>query len=206
MTSRKRNLHHAQKSLRPLKTVYLVILLALVVATSVYSLRQNNLNAIRLRDAVIEVDKNNGDIESALQDLRRYTYAHMNTNLSAGTTSIQQPIQLKYTYERLLASEKERVSKVNEKVYADAQVTCEKLYPIGLSGSGRIPCIEDYVAKNGAKEQPIQDSLYKFSFTSPKWSFDLAGISLAIACVLLIIIVAKVSLDHWLKGQMRDHL
>jgi hypothetical protein len=41
-----------------------------------------------------------------------------------------------------------------QKVYTDAQNYCERLFPTGLSGSGRVPCIEDYVARNQLKESP----------------------------------------------------
>jgi hypothetical protein len=60
---------------------------------------------VQLRDKVYVADKNNGDINGALNNLRQYVYNHMNTDLSSGGNSIKPPIQLKYTYERLQAQQ-----------------------------------------------------------------------------------------------------
>ncbi len=181
-----------------------LFLLAILVGTLVciFALRTNNVTALRLRDDVLRADKENGDVEAALRTLREYTYAHMNTDLSSG--SIAQPIQLKYRYERLVQAEKDRVSKQNEKIYTTAQAECEKLFPKGLSGSGRIPCITDYVAKNGEKERSIPDSLYKFSFVSPRWSPDLAGWSLVVTSVLVALFVVKLLVERWLRAELHD--
>ncbi|MFO0920716.1 MAG: hypothetical protein U0451_03525 [Candidatus Saccharimonadales bacterium] len=202
----KRKFHHYYSKLRDFDTKWLVLAFIISFTVCTYSLRQNNIKAIHLRDDVLLADKQNKDVESALRKLRGHVYSHMNTNLSSGTTSIQHPVQLKYTYERLTQAEKDRVSKINEKIYADAQSICEQKYPVGLSGRNRIPCIEAYVAENGAKEQPIQDSLYKYNFVSPGWSADLAGISMVISVVLLILITVKLTLNYWLKSQFKQHL
>lgn len=61
----------------------------------VFALRANNLKALELRDNVVAVDKQNGDIEAALRELRTFVYGHMNTNLSSGPNAIKPPIQLK---------------------------------------------------------------------------------------------------------------
>jgi hypothetical protein len=204
--SQKRKLHHQLVRLRRLKAVYLVIGIVFFLGIGLYSLRQNNLTALRLRDKVLQVDEQNGDVEAALKDLRRYIYSHMNTDLASGPSAIKPPIQLKYRYERLLAAEKDRVSKQNEKMYTEAQAECEKRFPKGLSGSGRIPCIQDYVTKHGIAEQPIQDALYKFDFASPFWSPDIAGISLLIAAILTVLLITRLVLDRWLRNQMNDHL
>lgn len=202
----KRKLHHVHVKLRPIKSIYIFICLLIALGVGVYSLRQNNLTVIRMRDHVLEVDKKNGDIETALHDIREYIYGHMNTDLAAGPNAIKPPIQLKYSYERLLAAEKARVSAVNAKVYADAQAICEQRYPAGPSIVNRVPCTQDYVAANGVKEQPIQDALYKFEFLSPVWTPDVAGISLLISAILSIVLIVKLFLNHWLKKQLHDHL
>ncbi len=202
----KRKLHHYFSKLHNFNTKWLVVAFAVSFSICIYSLRQNNIKAIHLRDDVLLADKQNGDVESALHKLREHIYSHMNTNLSSGATSIQHPVQLKYTYERLAQAEKQRVSTINEKIYADAQTLCEQKFPSGLSGRNRIPCIEAYVAENGVKEKPIQDSLYKYNFIAPRWSSDLAGVSMVVSAVLLILIIVKLSLNYWLKSQFKQHL
>jgi len=183
-----------------------VLLGICVIATAIciYALRQNNLQALRLRDAVITADKNNSDIEGALKELRTYMYSHMNTSLSSGPNAIKPPIQLKYTYERLVQAEQERLTAENSKVYTEAQAECEKRFPAGLSGSGRIPCITDYVASRGIEQKNIPDSLYKFDFISPIWSPDLAGWSMVVAIVSGSFLVLRLLLDRWVKAELRD--
>ncbi|MDQ5885921.1 MAG: hypothetical protein QG628_318 [Patescibacteria group bacterium] len=170
----------------------------------VFALRANNLKALELRDNVVAVDKQNGDIEAALRELRTFVYGHMNTNLSSGPNAIKPPIQLKYRYERLVTAEQDRLSAENSKVYTQAQAICEQRFPKGLSGSGRIPCITEYVASQGVKQNTIPDSLYKFDFVSPSWSPDLAGWSLVIASVAFAVFVVQLILDRWVKAELRD--
>ena len=143
---------------------------------AVYSLRANNLGAIRLRNQVLAVDKANGDVEAALRELRTYVYSHMNANLSSGT-NVYPPVQLKYRYDRLVSAEKERVAAQTTKVYTDAQKHCERKNSTDFSGRNRVPCIEAYVTSRSVTEQPINQDLYKFDFASPAWTPDVAGIS-----------------------------
>lgn len=171
----------------------------------IVSLRNNNLTALKLRDTVNQVDKDNGDVEAALRNLREYMYSHMNTNLSTGPNAVKPPIQLKYRYERLVQAENERAGQQNDKVYTDAQTECEKQFPKGLSGSGRIPCIKDYIESHGgAKQQTIPDSLYKFDFVSPLWSPDLAGLSMLIAAVSLCLFLFRFISDRWIRADLRN--
>ncbi|HEY9714708.1 MAG TPA: hypothetical protein V6C72_14670, partial [Chroococcales cyanobacterium] len=82
----------------------------------------------KLRDAVYTADKNDGDVTGALKALQVYVTNHMNTDLSSGNTSIYPPIQLKYTYDRLVQTESDQVAKANgqnSQIYTDAQHYCE---------------------------------------------------------------------------------
>lgn len=141
-------------------------------------LRHNNSTMVKLRDDVYTADKNNGDVETALNNLRAYVYGHMNTNLSAGN-NIKPPIQLQYTYERL---QEKAQAQVNESdLYIQAKNYCEQQIPasVSISGRGRIDCVQNYVLSHGGKSAPaIPVGLYEFDFVSPSWSPDLAGWSL----------------------------
>ena len=190
--------------LRRINTYVLLVIFLVATITCIFALRQNNLQALKLRDAVIAADKNNQDVEGALKELRTYMYAHMNTNLSSGPNAIKPPIQLKYTYERLVQAEQDRLTTENSKVYTEAQAECEKRFPKGLSGSGRIPCITDYVASRGIEQRNIPDSLYKFDFVSPVWSPDLAGWSMVLAAISGAMLVLRLLLDRWAKAELRD--
>lgn len=202
----KRALHHMWTKLRRFNAVYFLVLSLVCFATSITALRQNNLTAIRLRDEVVRVDEQNGDIETALRNLREHVYNHMNSDLAGGTGNVQQPVQLKFRYERLLTAEKERVSKENEKIYNEAQVECERRFPAGLSGAGRVPCIEEYVSNRSVKEQVIPDALYKFDFVSPRWSPDLAGIFLLLTAIFFVLLGLQFFLVRWMKHRLAEHL
>ncbi|HTE58677.1 MAG TPA: hypothetical protein VK694_08130 [Verrucomicrobiae bacterium] len=203
MVASKRHLHHWLVRLRPYGVGYFVAAFLVLGVVALFALRQNNLGAVRLRDQLLEVDKQNGDVEAALGKLREYMYSHMNAQLS-NDTGIYPPIQLKYTYERLSAAEKQRVQTANQKIYNDAQKTCEALVPNGLSGSGRIPCIQQYVDTKGQKEQSVPDALYKFDFVSPAWSPDLAGFLVVLAFMALILLIARIAAALWLRASLSD--
>lgn len=167
---------------------------------AVLSLRQNNLQAISLRNHVLEVDKNNGDVEKALRELRDYTYHHMHSDLSASTT-VYPPVQLKYRYDRLVAAEKQRVAAAMAQVYTDAQAECERQNPTDFSGRNRVPCVEAYVSTRGVSERPVNQDLYKFDFASPVWSPDLAGISLLLSGLTAAAGALALVVQQWLKGR-----
>lgn len=189
---------------RGIKPWYFLAVALISGLVAVIALRQNNLTMIKLRDSVVQTDKDNGDIEGALRKLREFVYAHMNTNLSSGNNAIKPPIQLKYRYDRLVAAEKQRVTEANAKIYTDAQAFCEKAIPEGLSGRGRVPCIQDYVGSHGLKEQPIPDGLYKFDFVSPSWSPDVAGISLLISLGGFVLFAASYGIERWVRAELQE--
>lgn len=202
---KKRRLHHLWVKLRPISYWYFLIAFVASAIITVAALRQNNLTALRLRDQVLEVDKQNGDVEGALKDLREYVYGHMNTDL-ATNNGIYPPIQLKYRYERLLAAQEAKAPD-NTKIYNDAQNYCEQQFPSGLSGRNRLPCIQQYLDSHHAVQPnlTIPDSLYKFDFASPVWSPDLAGWSLVAAVIFLLLFIARFSLERWLRHSLNEH-
>ena len=202
----KRKLHHAWRNMKKLSYWYLLIGFLLWATIAVFALRSNNLTALHLRDEVLKVDEQNGDVETALRNLREYVYAHMNTDL-AGSTSVYPPIQLKYRYERLVEAEKAKVPQSNPT--ADAQAYCEANFPQSFYGAGRLPCIQNYIDTHPVQEAPapnIPDSLYKFDFASPRWSPDLAGWSMVLAGLFGFAFVVRFILERWMHAQLRSHL
>lgn len=195
----KKQLHHLWARIRSVKVWYLVLLLVVSSTVAAFALRHNNLEMVRLREAVYQADEQGGDIEGALQRLRAHVYAHMNTDLSGGNSGVYPPIQLKYTYQRLQQAEKDRANQDSSKVYTDAQTHCERLNPTDFSGRSRVPCIEKYVSERITPEKVIPDALYKFDFVSPTWSPDVAGFSLIIAVATAILLVLRVAAVRILK-------
>lgn len=192
-------LHHFWRKIKPIKTWYLLLAFLVCAGLTAISLRQNYQTMVDLRVDVYAADQSGQDVEKALQDLRAHVNAHMNTSLTGGAEGIYPPIHLKYTYERLVQAEQERVNIVNSRVYTDAQAHCERLHPGSFSGGPRVPCIEQYVKDHGTTAQTIPDALYKFDFASPRWSADLAGWLLVFSGMLLVLTVARFFLGRLLS-------
>lgn len=141
------------------------------------ALQHNNTEMGRLRTAVFEADKNNGDVEAALRALREHVHGHMNTSLETGANGAHPPIQLKYTYERLQAERQAALGRNNSALYSQALQTCNAEGQT-TNAQDTINCIENYAEARGVRLGDIPDALYKFDFVSAKWSPDLAGWSL----------------------------
>ncbi len=185
----KRKHNRLTKMLLAVKPWHFLILALVSAVICVGAMRANNQRMSELREAVYVADKNNGDVKGALQELQAYVTSHMNTNLSSGKTAVYPPIQLKYTYERLVEAQNAQFAK-GSSLYNDAQRYCEGQNSADFSGRNRVPCIEQYVLSHTtAKPAAIPDGLYKFSFASPRWSPDLAGWSLLVTLVSLVMFV-----------------
>jgi len=186
--------------------VFLILFVASTLV-SVYALRQNNLTMVKLRDVVYEVDKNAGDVNTALNNLRQYVYAHMNTNLSSGGNAIKPPIQLKYTYERLIEAAEKKVN--NSALYTEAANYCQEKIPasVSISGRGRVACVQDYILSHGGKRAPIiPTALYQFDFVGPTWSPDLAGWSLVLTAIFFLVFIAKLVSNKIYGIQLRQQI
>jgi hypothetical protein len=160
------------------------ILTVVSISLAVFGLISNSESAKERYDRLIAVDQAGGDVEEALNELRTYIYSHMNTQIGS-ELGIRPPIQLKGTYDRLVAEEEARVARANEALYEEAQAFCERTQPQGFFGATRLQCIESYIDQNGVSVEPkvIDDSFYKFDFVPPRWSPDLAGFSILAACI-----------------------
>ena len=185
----KRRLHHLWTKLRGVRPWYFLVIALISIGVCGTALRLNNEHMIRLRDAVYAADKDNGDVQGSLQALQAYVVAHMNTNLSAGPQAVRPPIQLKYTYDRLVQAQSDQVAKNNTQIYNDAQHYCEAQNSSDFSGRNRIPCIEQYVQGHGVNLATIPDALYKFDFIAPAWSPDFAGWSMVVAALSSLLFV-----------------
>lgn len=197
----KKQLHHTYRALRPVKSRYFFAASGVSGVVSVLALRSNYQTMSHLRSVLYATDQNNGNVEAALRNLRTYIYGHMNTNLASGPDAIYPPIQLKYTYQRLLAAQ--QASQSSTQLYTDAQHYCEQQDPVDFSGHNRVPCIEQYVSSHTTSPQlaTISDSLYKFDFVSPRWSPDLAGWSLVLTATFFVVGVGLFLIKRWLKRQ-----
>jgi len=191
----KRHLHHVWRFYRRLKPWYFVVAIIVFGSISLLSLRHNNLQMVKLRDAVYTADKNGGDVEGALRKLRQYVYGHMNTSLASGPNAVHPPIQLQYTYERLQSQQQAAIGQ-GSALYTQAQSYCEGQTVLG---SEVISCIQQYISTHGGQVANVPDSLYKFDFTSAKWSPDVAGWSLVLTILSVVGLLITAPYHWWAK-------
>ncbi len=185
--------------------VAIIITFMICAAISIFALRANNLKMAELRQAVYTADENGGDVEAALRNLRSFVYGHMNTDLRAGSTSSEPPIQLVNRFNSAVTAEQARVAKLSNasRVYSDAQAQCERA---SLPLTQRAQCIQDYVTKYGSGIPQLNlppKEFYTFDFASPLWSPDLAGFALIatlfVGILLLVRLVAGVIVRLYLR-------
>lgn len=198
----KRNLHHQYKKIKGFKPWYFLAIAAVFLTIGIFGLRQNSLKVVELRDAVYKADEQNGDVESALRDLREYVYSHMNTSLSSGDFSIKPPIQLKHRYERLAAIEDEKVKAQNIEIQKKAEAECAAKHPEGGFNSARVSCTAEYMRVNAATEKEVPSELYKFDFVSAKWSIDAAGIGLLGALLFFAAFILRLAIGWWYRYEL----
>jgi hypothetical protein len=204
----KRKLRHIWKIFKPISYWYFFLAFLICTTTAAFALRHNNLTAVYLRNQLLQVDEHDGNTTAALNKLRGYIYSHMNTNLASGSNTIYPPIQLKYTYQRLLSAEQAEVNAGNTNLYTDAENYCQTVIPEGTSnflGGPRVPCVENYVTTNGAKITPIPVGLYEFDFASPFWSPDLAGWSIVASFIFLLLFLARFIAERWFRYRLKQH-
>lgn len=199
----KRRLHHFWTKARKVKPTYLLIITLLCGAVCTLALRSNNEHMVKLRSNVYTADKAGTDVEAPLRQLQSYVTSHMNTSLTTGNNSVYPPIQLKYTYQRLLQAESATAGASNTQLYTEAQNYCQAQIPTGFSGRGRVPCIEQYIESHDTTLPQVPTALYEFDFVSPKWSPDLAGWSLLATIIFGLLFVVSLPLNLWLKSKTR---
>jgi hypothetical protein len=190
---------YKQKITHVVHRAYFPYFVAFVICglISIGALRHNNTTMVNLRDDVYTADRNNNNVQGALDKLQAYVTSHMNTDLSTAN-GIKPPIQLAYTYARL-----EGQAGSNSSLYTEAENYCQQLIPasVSISGRGRIGCITDYVTNHGAKTVNVPAALYQFDFISPSWSPDLAGWSLVATAIAFLLFVYMFLRGMWLRHQ-----
>lgn len=199
----KRKLHHYWGKVSSVKTWQLVILMIFFTLLSVWGLRQNSLNLEPKIQAVITADKENKDIEAAINDLGDFVVHHMNADLP-------RPIQLEHSYKRAVdkAYDQALEDLRSGSLLEEAREVCAQL---GVIVSAGPQCIQDYLDKNWNPEKGSlvvdlpEVSLFTYNFAAPSWSPDLPGWSIVIATVLLIAIVSRLIAAKVVRNILSQH-
>jgi len=169
-------------------TVSLILLFLGSGAYGVFNLRQNNLTMLKLREAVFTADRDDGDTATALSKLQLFVVSHMNTTLPK--LGDQKAIQLKYTYERRVATEEARVSAARAALSNEATSYCNSLHG-GASFAVRSQCIEDFYTTHKVNTLEIPKELYAYDFVTPLWVPDSAGFSLLATTALFLVLLFR---------------
>lgn len=174
-------------------------------AVSIYALRANNLKMVQLRQAVYSADQQSGDVGGALNNLRQFVFNHMNTNLSAGSTSNEPPIQLVYSFDRAVAAARSSLSAEGsaDQVYTAAQGQCEQS---SIALNEKAQCIENYISVHGngiAQLVLLPKGDFTYDFVSPAWSPDLAGWAIVATIIFGPLLVVRLIAGRFIKSYIR---
>lgn len=179
--------------LRRIKTWQLLIVFVLLIAASVYTLRQNNLGMVERRNLVKQADENNDNVQAALTELQRYVASHMNTNLGEG-------IFLEHSYQRAYDMAVQAAANAvnpSSQVYKDAEATCRQTYLRDRSYRNYVSCMDTQLKAATPGSDPLANleqppaELFTHNFASTRWSPDWAGVSVLLAVITAVLIVLR---------------
>lgn len=197
------------------KTWQLTLVLILLLFITATFLRMNNLQMDKLRNDVIAADKK-GDkvvIKNSLIILQEYVRSHMNTSLDTVTTK---GLELVASYNRDYRAAIEAAGNshnANSDVYQKASIECRSAWQGNVQSfrNDYVTCVEAAVGNLGPEKK---DNLslpravsYRYNFSPPLISFDLAGIftllSLFLISIILFRLLLLLSLKTLLKHRQR---
>lgn len=155
------------------QTWQLVFALVLFGGLSLYGLRINNQQMAQLKRDVIAADREGEDVYKELSELANHIFHHMNTSTR---------ISLEHTYGRAFdeAVDNAYQDTVDNEILQEATRQCEQSY---APSPQRAACVGEYISQQGSARLPEEPDLplvadYEYEFVSPRWSPDLAGLSL----------------------------
>lgn len=160
-------------------------LLFFVIA--IFFLRSNNITALEKYRDVIKADERNGSVYEKLDDLQSYTFGHLNSGVG-------RPVQLVNTYnrdaDRVFGVAQAKIDKEGggqKDIYLEAQKACEAR---GIPITARAQCAAEYALANNPNVEQSKltvnlpdKALYSFTFSSPRWAWDAAGICIFISAL-----------------------
>jgi hypothetical protein len=167
------------KKRKRVQTWQIAIAFIVLLLSSTYFLRQNNLKMVELRNAVIAADERGTGVKESIEALNQHVFKHMNTK-------IVRPIELIHTYNRQTKAAIEGSRQIGSpEAYNQATQLCQSR---GIPASSLAQCAIDYLVGTGqatgqnAPELPDKN-LFIYSFASPRWTPDLAGWSVLLTGV-----------------------
>ncbi|MGH7196827.1 MAG: hypothetical protein ACREGJ_03650 [Candidatus Saccharimonadales bacterium] len=194
MALNKRRLHHWLTVLRYIKLWQLILLFILLAVLSAYLLRQNNLGMVERRNAVKKADEEKSNVKEALTELQRYVSAHMNTNLGNG-------VFLEHSHQRaydLAVQETLSATNPTSHLYEQVERECQPVFRRTGSFPAYTQCARDKLGTISPGQDPLaslqapDSALFRYNFASPRWSLDMAGISVLVTLVVGVLMVLRI--------------
>lgn len=199
------------RGVRRLKTWQLVIVLLLGLIVSATFLRLNSLEMLERREAVKAADEK-GDREAlrtSIIELQHYVSRHMNTSLGGGV-----PLTKSYERDRDAAlAAANQSTNPNSSVYQQASIECRSRFQGGRESfrNDYVQCVIEQVSAL-SPQTDVEQSLnlpkadaYKVNFSSPVWTPDLAGLSVAFCVLVTVVIFGRLLLILILRMLLRRH-
>lgn len=188
----KRRVKKSIRQLQRVKTWQLLILLILMAFIAATFLRLNNIGMSQRRAAVLAADEagETDAIQSRLYDLQRYAAEHMN----AGTEAFYLEGQYKRNVQQKI-EEAKRQGDSNGNVNVKAEAVCKPKFTVW--SQAYVQCFTEELAKFPPSSDPAENvklpstSLYRYSFASPLWSPDFAGLFVLVTLAVLGIILLR---------------
>ena len=201
-------MHHWLTVLNRIKTWQFIVLLVLFGAVASFLLRQNNLQMVELRAAVMKADEDPaGDTKKALTNLQKYVAAHMNTDLGNGVY-LQQTYQRAYTATLQAAA---NTTNPNSALYTKVELECRAIYNRTHSFPAYTQCADDKLQQLAPGQDALASvktpnvALYHYNFISPLISFDPAGMFVLVTGVIGICLLFRLMAYMLLKIALRKH-
>lgn len=196
MSIDKARIHHKLVVMRRVKYWQLLFLLVVFALASLFFLRQNSLEMVRLRSEVKQADEKGEGVEQALSNLQKYVTSHMNTDLGDGV-SLQKSYEKAYQKAFDAAVEAQR-SPQNKAASDRAHAECKAKHADNFNLY--VNCARDILQKSTGsssgrvefREPPKEAFIY--NFVAPVWSPDVAGISVILTGVVAIVLILKILL------------
>lgn len=199
----KREAQRNLKRLQNIKTWQLFLLLILFGFLAATFLRLNNVGMSQRRQAVIQADKSykSGDFQSSdtikarLFHLQRFVTAHMNAD--PGVIYLETKYNADFQANLAAASGS---ANPGDNIYEQASAECDPKF--GGYSQAYMQCITNYLNQfspqdtpqsTDAKDLAPNAELYRYSFVSPVWTPDVAGILVLFCVIILFLIISRIT-------------
>jgi len=187
------------RKLSRMRVWQLCLVFLLMVIISATFLRLNNVAMTQRRQAVLDADKSGttNDIKQRLYDLQSYVLAHMNT--STGVFYLQNQY-----YQAADQAKESATQNSSNAVNLYKKVDDEICAPLAKANNWRWPderytnCLSEQLAKypssqvGSIKVNLPNPDMFRYNYSSPTWSPDLAGLSVLVTILILLLVIFRV--------------